>query len=175
MRNNASIFSAPSASAATEQFIRMAENPFRFRLFLLWKLPAAFLAGLRVRQVSSSSATVSLRYRWLTRNPFKSTYFASLAMAAEMSTGLLSMLYVRASGKPVSMLVSSIEAQFHKKAKGKTVFTCSDGESIAAVVQAAVEAGTSQMFRAKATGIDEAGDCVAEFFITWSFRLRKQD
>jgi hypothetical protein len=156
------------------EFIRMAKSPFRFRFYLLLKLPAAFLAGLGVRQLTPQSSSVYLRYRWLTRNPFKSTYFASLSMAAEMSTGLLCMMHVRATGRPVSMLVASLEANFHKKAVGKTIFTCTDGDEIARVVQSATTTGAAQIFRSRALGVDEAGEAVAEFFITWSFRLREK-
>ena len=94
-------------------------------------------------------------------------------MAAEMSSGLLCQLQISTCGKPVSMLVTSLEARYYKKARGKTVFTCSDGTEIARLVRSAIETGTPQTIRTRALGEDDQGNQVAEFFITWSFRLRR--
>ena len=52
----------------------------------------------------------SVPYKWLTQNPFRSTYFASLAMAAEMSTGILALSNVYKRNPPFSMLVIKMEA-----------------------------------------------------------------
>ncbi|CAN5288006.1 hypothetical protein BH20BAC1_BH20BAC1_21020 [soil metagenome] len=76
---------------AQEKFLQMATHPLQFPFYMLRKLPAAFFSGCRVQEVSGEKCTVSVPYKWLTTNPFSSTYFASLSMAAELSTGLLAM------------------------------------------------------------------------------------
>ena len=65
-------------------------------LYLWAKLPAGRLRGA---DASSSSTTAAARSRlpggWRTQNPFRSTYFAAQAMAAEMSTGAPAMMLAR--------------------------------------------------------------------------------
>ena len=54
----------------------------------MWKtLPLAAFAGLRVVRLDEAACAVRLPGGWRTQNPFRSTYFAAQAMAAEMSTG----------------------------------------------------------------------------------------
>ena len=82
----------PTTSITTaDQFRQLAASPHKLRLFMLAKLPMAYLAGLRVHSLSEERAEVIIRYKYLNKNPFNSIYFASLSMAAGLSTGLLCM------------------------------------------------------------------------------------
>lgn len=156
----------------TNKFLQLVQQPIKFRLFLLLKLPAAYLSGVRVKSIDSQSATVTVPYKWLSQNPFKSTYFACLAMAAEMSTGLLSMLTTYNSKPAISMLVTGLEAEYHKKATGLTTFTCMDGDTIKAIIKECITTNEAQTFKATAIGVDEAGQAIATFYITWSFKAK---
>jgi hypothetical protein len=153
-------------------FIKLIEHPVKFRLFLLMKLPSAFFCGVRVKHINPESAAVTVPYKWLSQNPFKSTYFACLAMAAEMSTGLLAMMSTYKSTAPVSMLVVGLEAVYHKKATGLTTFTCVDGRAIGNAVKEAISTGESRSIKATSVGRNMEGELVAEFFITWSFKVK---
>src|SRR5579863_9559503 len=115
---------------ATTAFTRIATHPFKFRLYLFTSLPSAFFAGLKISHLDPNTCTVTVPYKWFTRNPFRSTYFACLAMAAEMSTGALVMNQLYKRTPPISMLVVGAESSFHKKATGRTRFTCTDGPAI---------------------------------------------
>lgn len=53
---------------------------------------------------------------------FRSTYFACLAMAAEMSTGALAMAHLYHSDPPVSMLVVKLESEYFKKPWAERTF-----------------------------------------------------
>ena len=159
--------------SAGNEFIRSMKHPVKFRMFLFWKLPAAFLAGVRIREIDEHSCSVSVPYKWLSQNPFRSTYFASLAMAAEMSTGALSMAHLYKRQPPVSMLITKLSAEYHKKAVGRTLFTCDDGDALKAAIEKAIASGEGQELTARSTGRNEAGDTVAVFFFTWSFKARK--
>src|SRR5215471_532017 len=97
-----------------EQFIRMMKHPVKFRMFLLSNLPAAYFSGLRVSSINEQSTAITVPYKWFTKNPFRSTYFACLSMAAEMSTGALAMMQVYKRKPPVSMLVTRMEANYFK-------------------------------------------------------------
>lgn len=153
-------------------FIRLIKDPVKFRLFLLKKLPAGFFTGLRITEISESKCTVSVPYKWFNKNPFRSTYFASLAMAAELSTGALAMANVFGSKPPVSMLVVKMEAEYYKKATGKIFFTCVDGQAFKDTVDAAVQTGEGQTLQAVSNGLNTAGELVAKFVITWSFKAK---
>ena len=155
------------------QFFQKISSPAAFRLYLLQKLPAAFFAGLKLRSINAQEAVVTVPYRWSTKNPFRSTYFACLAMAAEMSTGVLAMAFTLDHKPGVSMLVTGLDGRFFKKATGVTRFVCADGERLKQAVEAAVHTGEGQVFEALSTGYNEAGEVVCEFRITWSFRQRK--
>lgn len=156
-----------------EAFFKLIRNPFLFRFFLLTRLPAAFLAGIRLELITPERAVVKLRYQFLTKNPFRSTYFACLGMAAEMSTGLLAMAYLYKRKPPISMLVVRIESQFFKKATGITRFTCEQGQALASAIQKAVETGQSVELLVTSSGFNEQGIEVARFLITWSFKRKE--
>jgi hypothetical protein len=156
-----------------QQFIQLIRHPVKFRMFLFSKLPSAFFSGVTVMEIEESKAVVSVPFKWFSQNPFKSTYFACLAMAAEMSTGLLAMMHTYKSEPAISMLVVGLEANYFKKATGLTVFTCEDGLAIRITIEEAINSGDGKTIKAKSTGRNQAGELVAEFFITWSFKSKK--
>jgi hypothetical protein len=157
-----------------EHFIRIVKHPLKFRLFLLAKLPAAFFSGVRVREADHYRCMVTVPFKWLTQNPFRSTYFASLSMAAEMSTGVLALAHIYKSKPQISMLVVKVESEYFKKATDVTTFICEDGALIKQAVEDSVRSGEGKLVKAKSIGRNKAGDIVAEFFITWSFKAKKE-
>lgn len=156
----------------TVEFIRLMKHPVKFRMFLFLKLPSAFFAGVRIKDISEEFCTVIVPYKWFSQNPFKSTYFACLAMAAEMTTGSLGLAHIHKRKPAISMLVVKIEGNYFKKATGITSFTCNDGIAIRNTIEEAVAKGEPRSFRALSTGINKDGEKVAEFFVTWSFKQR---
>ncbi len=159
-------------TAAAQAFCRQVLSPAKLRLFMLRKLPMAWLAGLRLTALTSDAATVTIRYKYLTQNPFRSIYFACLAMAAELASGIQAMMHVQGGG-PVSMLVVGLTAEFRKKAVGRIAFTCPDGAAIVQAVADSRATGEGRTVVCTSTGVDEAGDVVAVFRVTWSFRAKK--
>lgn len=154
------------------KFQKLITNPFLFRLYLLKKLPLAYIAGIRVKELSDERAVTTVKYGWLTQNPFRSMYFACLSMAAEMSTGLLVLNGVYNSKPAVSMLIIKNQALYHKKAIGNITFTCSDGNLINSLINKAKVTGESVLVDTTSIGKDEAGDVVAEFTFTWSMKAK---
>ena len=164
-----------TASTDTPQaaaFRRQVLNPLKLRLFMVRKLPMAWLAGLRLTQLTPGHATVTVRFKHLTQNPFRSIYFACLAMAAELASGMQAMMHVQGGG-PVSMLVVKLEGDFTKKAVGLITFTCPDGPRIAQAVAESRATGEGRTVECTSTGVDEAGEVVAVFRLTWSFRAKR--
>jgi hypothetical protein len=142
-------------------------------MFLLSKLPVAFVCGLRLAKMESSTASISVRYSWFNQNPFRSMYFAIMSMAGEVSTGILSMAALYKRDPSVSMLLVKTEGEFYKKAVGKIVFTCNDGEKINDAVEQAMTSAGGITCACTSTGINESGDVVASFVFTWSFKARR--
>ena len=158
--------------ADTGAFIRLAQHPYKFLLFLFTKLPSAFFAGVRIQNINEQACTVTVPFRWFSQNPFRSTYFACLAMAAELSTGALAMAHTYNSRPSVSLLVTGMDARFLKKATGVTVFTCTDGLKIRDAIAAAVGSAQAGTVTAVSTGCNLQGEVIAEFSIAWSFKAR---
>jgi hypothetical protein len=154
------------------KFIQQMTNPFKSRMFLLLKLPSAFFSGVRIKSLAAENCEVTVPYKWFSQNPFRSTYFACLAMAAEMSTGVLGLMQVIERKPSVSMLVVNLEANYFKKAVDVTTFTCEDGKALEHLVDDAIATGEAKSFKAKSVGKNKAGEIVAEFYITWSFKAK---
>lgn len=156
----------------TQTFIKLMKHPVKFRMFLFTKLPAAYIAGVRVREVDEKKCVATVPYKWLSQNPFRSTYFACLSMAAEMSTGALAMAHLYRIHPPVSMLVVKVESEYFKKATGRTSFICEDGELFQKAIEETISTGETRIVKAKSVGTNANGEIVAEFLITWSFRVK---
>jgi len=163
-----------SSSPAADLLLRRMRRPFLMRLFFLAKLPLALVAGLRVREISAERCVTSVPYGWRSTNPFRSTYFAALAMAAELSTGALAMLATELAPAPVAMLIVGLEASFEKKATGLTTFVCADGAGAAAAVAETVRTGEPATARMDSVGTLPDGTVVARFAFTWSFKKRSR-
>jgi acyl-coenzyme A thioesterase PaaI-like protein len=156
-------------------FIDKITNPFYYRMFLLRKLPVAWLCGLKVEELSDERATVSIKYGYWTKNPFQSIYFACLCMAAEMSNGIMAFAHVLNQEKPCALIVVGLECEFIKKARGTIRFTCDEGNKLRDTVEQAMSdgpEGEGRQVRIHSEGFDEEGDCVARFTITWSFKAK---
>lgn len=158
----------------TKEFIGLMKHPLKFRSFLLMKLPSAFFAGVRIRDIDEKHCVVTVPFKWFSQNPFRSTYFACLSMAAEMSTGALAMAHLYKRNPSVSMLVVKVESEYFKKAIGRTTFICEDGETMLNVIEESIITGEGKIVRARSTGKNADGEIVAEFYITWSFKGKKK-
>ena len=147
-------------------------NPFFFKLFLFLKLPMAFLAGLKLKELSDSHAVVKMKYKYLNKNPFGSIYFACLSMAGELASGMLAASIAYKSNPKLSMLVVGVKINFSKKAVGTILFECNQGKEILATIQKSLDTGEGQTIEVLTIARDEKGDVVAEFLIQWSFKVK---
>ena len=155
-------------------FLRLANTPWKMRLYLLRRLPGAWFMGMNVQHVDTQKAVVALPYRWRSQNPFRSIYFAAQCAAAELSTGMLVLAHLQEK-PPASMLVTGFEAEFLKKADQKLLFTCNEGAEIAKVIAQAIESGEGQIFTATSTGTLPDGTVAARMKVTWSFKRKSKN
>ncbi len=155
-----------------EAFTKLVQNHSKFRFFLISRLPMAWIAGLRVKHFDENRCEVTIPYKYLTKNPFRSIYFAAQSMAAELSTGLFCFRYAQLGTPQVSMLVVKMESKFYKKAKGVITFSCEMGDSVRTIVETAKQSGDSYELDMISTGRNTEGEVVSEFLIRWSFKRK---
>lgn len=152
----------------------MALNRKKLNTFLMFKLPSAWLCGVRVKEISTSNCRVGVKHRWINQNPFNSMYFAVQAMAAELSTGALVMSHIQQSNEKISMLVKSNNSSFSKKATGRILFECADGAKVPQAIKKSIETGEGQTFWMKSVGKNEEGIEVSEFNFEWTIKVKNQ-
>jgi hypothetical protein len=139
---------------------------------MLFKLPAAWLTGVRLSLINEGKCEVKVRFKWINQNPYRSMFWAVQAMAAELTTGMLLTKSIQDSNSDISMLLVSNKSSFYKKAVGKITFVCDEGEIAKQLINSTIKNTTSKAWF-KAKGYDEAGDQVSEFDFEWSCKKRK--
>jgi hypothetical protein len=150
----------------------MKYTPNKINRWMLFKLPAAWLTGVRLSVINEGKCEVKVRFKWINQNPYRSMFWAVQAMAAELTTGMLLTKSIQDSNSDISMLLVSNKSSFYKKAVGKITFVCDEGEIAKQLINSTIKNITSKAWF-KAKGYDEAGDQVSEFDFEWSCKKRK--
>lgn len=140
--------------------------------FVFFKLPSAFICGVRVKEFDEYKCVVTVKHRWINQNPFNSMYWAVQGMAAELTTGVLVMQQINKSGQNISMLVANNKGKFSKKATGRITFVCNDCFLAEQAIQAAIASGEGQSFWMKSIGTNQNGEQVSEMDFEWSVRVK---
>lgn len=142
--------------------------------FLMFKLPSAYLCGVKLKEIDNEKAVVTVKYKWINQNPFNSMYFAVQSMASELSTGAIVIKKISESGQKISMLVTNHSGTFTKKAVGLITFTCNDGNLIDEALKRTIETGEGQTILMNSVGVDEKGDQVSAYKYEWSLKLKSK-
>lgn len=142
--------------------------------FLLFKLPSAYISGVRVSSISDKKAVARVTHRWINQNPFKSLYWATQGMAAELVTGILMIKKIQESDAKISMLVVKQEGSFHKKATGKIIFSCDQGTKIDEIIAKAIETKEGQSIVLEAAGYNEDNEMVSSWAFTWGIKVKQK-
>ncbi len=150
----------------------MKITPKKINSFMLFKMPLGWLSGMRVKSLNNKQSVVSITFKWLNQNPFKSMFWAAQGMAAEMSTGVLVMKEIAESNRNVSMLVTHQEGSFFKKATGKILFTCNGGEEIRKAIETSIKTGEGQQIILSSEGVNKEGVVVSKFNFQWSLKVK---
>ena len=138
---------------------------------MLFKLPAAWLTGVRISSISDTKCEVKVRFKWINQNPYRSMFWAVQGMAAELTTGMLLTKSIQESNTNISMLLVGNKSNFYKKAVGKIKFICDQGETAKELINLTKKNITHKAWL-KAKGFDETGDMVSEFDFEWSCKKR---
>ncbi len=155
-----------------KRFQRIMTNPFLFRSVLLYSLPSAVITGMKITRLDDEGCEVKVPYRFFNKNPFKTTYWAILGMAAEMVGGAQLMMYTRHSTPSVANFVVGCEAKFINRALGVTRFESNDAQLMKSMVTESIETGEAVTFDTQTIGYSEDGTIVVDFKFTWSVKAR---
>ena len=129
---------------------------------------------MRIKELNNESCKVTVPYKWLNKNPFKSTFWAVLGMAAEMNKSCTTIaIYTRS--KPLHInLPCNLRSGVHKKATDVTTFTCHDGLMAREKVKEAMETGEGITFETVMNGLNQNGDLICKFKFLWSIKRRSK-
>lgn len=147
-------------------------NQEQFKAIVTSQIPIAWIAGVRLESFEKHKVQTYVELDLLNQNPFKSMFWAVQGMAAEFSGGMMLLAKVQATGQNISTLVVGLETIFTKKAVGKIVFTCDQGELIDEKIKEAIDTKEGVTFQVISIGIDQNGDQVAKFKFTWSIKVK---
>ncbi|WP_299781789.1 DUF4442 domain-containing protein [uncultured Formosa sp.] len=150
----------------------MTLTPSKLNSFLIFKLPAAYICGVRSKYIDKDKSIVTVKHRWINQNPFKSMFWAVQGMAAELTTGALMISEINNSGKKISMLVLSNTASFTKKATGRITFVCDEGYKVKEAIEKTISTGDGQTVWMKSVGTNEDGVEVSTFNFEWTVRVK---
>ena len=132
-----------------------------------------WLSGMKVKELDEQKCVITVPYKRWNKNPFKSTFWAVLGMAAEMSSGAILTMYTYKQSPSIAMLVLSCEGNFAKKATGITTFTCNDSALIKSSIDKAITSGEAVIIPTTMEGKNDKGELVASFIFNWSIKVRK--
>lgn len=154
------------------KLVKRITNGFLFSFYLFFNLPMGWIAGLRIREINDQRCVTSVPFKWLNKNPFKSTYFAVQSMAAELSTATACLLAVQGQHPSIAFIIVDMKANFTKKATNRVYFTCAETAKAFDAVKQCIETGDAIATTFKTEGKMKDGTVVAEFEFTWSFKQR---
>ncbi len=99
-------------------------------------------------------------------------YFAVQSMAAEMSTAILSFTAINKNENSIAFIIVGMQSNFLKKATRKVTFKCADGHKVEEAISECIQTKKAVTKTFKTIGTQSDGTVVAEFFFTWSYKLR---
>ncbi|MCK7591818.1 DUF4442 domain-containing protein [Subsaxibacter sp. CAU 1640] len=150
----------------------MKISPSKLNTYLMFKLPSAYLCGVRTKYIDKNKCIVTVKHRWINQNPFNSMFWAVQGMAAELTTGALVMSKIMQSGKKISMLVAQNSGTFTKKATGRITFECIEGDLVDKAIENAIKTGEGQMVTLTSIGKNSEGLEVSTFKFEWTIKVK---
>jgi acyl-coenzyme A thioesterase PaaI-like protein len=156
-------------------------SPMRETLFLrfwsFFKVRTLNFVQPSVEDLNDDEMIVSIPLNWRTRNHLNCMYFGVLAAGADCAGGFLALHILRKHKTKASIIFKDFQANFLKRAEGKTYFKCRDGQKIRDGIVSMEETGERLNMPVEiiATVPDKTGDePVATFTLTLSMKPSKK-
>ena len=157
-----------------ERYRKGMLNWLTFKVAMAYALPMGVISGMRITKIDDESCEVTVPYKFLNKNPFKTTYWAVLGMAAEMAGGAILLTYVRNCKPSIATFVVGCESKFVNRALGVSTFVCEDVQLFKNKIEEAVALDEPLTFDSTSIGYAKDGTVVSEFSFTWSIKPRKK-
>jgi hypothetical protein len=158
----------------TSSFQKMITNALYFKAFLLFRLPLALIAGIKIDFIDKNQCKVALPFKWLNKNPFGSMYFASLSMASELSTGLLVLQAIDNHEYQFSILVKQMKGNFEKKGMENIYFLCHlKQELLFETFEKTIKSDSWESITIESVGKTRDGEICCTFEYEWAIRKSK--
>lgn len=154
-----------------KKFRDQSVNAWLFRTFLFFKIPLGWISGMKIKSLDTHQATTTINFTWLNQNPFKSMYFGSQSMAAELSTGAIVLMSIKDTSPMVKAIIVGNEAEFVKKAKERIFFTCNEGSKVFGAVSECQKTEDPIKLKLRVEGKTKNGTLVSVFHFNWIFSV----
>jgi len=145
------------------------------RTFGLTKIPLILFVRPTVYILDAEQCVLGIRLKRRTQNHLYSLYFGTLAIGADLASGLLAMEMIKRSNRRISLVFKDMQANFLKRVDADAIFTCTDGPKIDDLIQKVIETGERQhqSIKINVTAPAKYGEEVlAEFSLTLSLKLK---
>lgn len=156
-----------------EEYRKMVLSPL-FKVGMLKVMPMGTIAGLKIIELDDDQCKVTVPYSHINKNPFNTTYWAVLGMAAEMASGAMVQMFTHKISPSVSMFVTGCDAKFVKRAVGVTTFICNDGQLISETIKKAIDTKEPQTVQSNVKGYDKDNVLLVDFNFEWSLKARSK-
>ena len=141
------------------------------KAFGVTRVPLLFATGARVHEINETRCCIRMPFIKIVKNHLGSVYFGALAIGADACVGLLAAHKIYNSGEKISLVFKSFEAEFLKRAEGKTDFICDEGETIDALIEEVLSTG-ERGHRKISARAECNGETVATFQLELSLKVR---
>ncbi len=151
------------------------KNTVFMRAWAFFKVPLINIMGPRVQVLDDDRCAVLVPLGYWTKNHFNSLYISCQVTGADLAAGLLAVHHIRKKGDKLSMIFKDLRADFKKRPDADTLFTCSDGREVKALVAQALLSGQREhkTVRIVATCPKKYGnEVIAEFELTLSLKMK---
>ena len=156
--------------------MRISENilaTLYLRYFGFTKIPLILFVRPSVSSINEESAVIRIPFRRRTKNHLGSMYFGAMSIGADLAGGILAFRKIKEQNQKISLIFKNFNAEFLKRAKGPTFFSCNDGKLIEELITTAIksEERVEDIVHVTATVPSQFEDeAVAQFKLTLSLK-----
>ncbi|MBI2602564.1 MAG: DUF4442 domain-containing protein [Deltaproteobacteria bacterium] len=154
-------------------FLERLKETVTLRLWGFFKVPMIYWAGPKVLELNDDRCEILIPLKYLTKNHFNSLYISAQVTGADIAGGLLALRHAKNQKGKVSVIFKEIRGDFKKRPEEDTIFSCTDGKEIAALVKQAIQTKTRHHKTVKVTATCPktfGTSPVTEFFLTLSVK-----
>ncbi len=147
---------------------------WKIRAFGLLRIPIIAFLGPKVIHLSPQRCEIQIPLSYRSKNHLNSLYLGAFAVGADLAVGLLIFKHIQ-DRKDIELVFADFHANFFKRGRGDTHFTCDAGDAIAVLVEQAAKQSdrVKSTIRVNATLPSQFGDQpIAEFQLTVALKRK---